>query len=68
MTKLKNHNEETHAEVGAADQKIERRTAKKRRRMRVTGKGVFVLNTLLRRRGLQTQQSARKRRRRLAVA
>lgn len=53
------HDEETHPEVQTAAQKTERRTAKKRRRMRVTGKSVFVLGTLLRR-GPKSRASARR--------
>ena len=57
------HDEEEHAEVQEAEQKVTRRVAKKRRRMRVQGKSVFVLNTLLRR-GPKTKKSLRGRARR----
>lgn len=58
------HDEEEHAEVQEAEQKIARRTAKKRRRMRVSGKSVFVLQTLVKR-GPKSRRSARKRGRRV---
>lgn len=53
------HDEETHTEVQEAEQKVTRRTAKKQRRMRVTGKSVFVLGRLLRG-GPKTRTSLRR--------
>lgn len=58
------HNEEEHPEVLEAEGKITRRSAKKRRRMRVSGKSVFVLQTLVKR-GPKSRRSARKHGRRV---
>lgn len=57
------HDEEEHVEVQDAEQKVARRGAKKRRRMRVTGTSVFVLGRLLRK-GSKSRVSARRRARR----
>lgn len=57
------HNEEEHPEVQEAEQKVTRRVAKKRRRMRVTGKSVFVLGKLLRK-SPKTKKGLRRARRR----
>lgn len=53
------HDEEEHTEVQEAAQKTARRTGKKRRRMRVAGKSVFVLGRLLRG-GPQTKTRTRR--------
>lgn len=58
-----NHSEDEHAEVQQTEARLERRGAKKRRRMRVAGKSVFVLGRLLKK-GPRTRQSARRRGRR----
>ncbi len=57
------HDEEAHVEAKDAEQKVARRTAKKRRRMRVAGKSVFVLGRLLRK-GPKSRAAARRRTRR----
>lgn len=57
------HDEEEHAEAQEAEQKVTRRAAKKRRRMRISGKSVFVLGKLLRG-GPKSRRSARRRARR----
>lgn len=54
-----NHDEEEHEEVQRGERQGERRVAKKRRRMRVSGKSVFVLRTLWKR-GPKTRRSRRR--------
>lgn len=60
------HDEEEHAEVLQAEEKVARRRAKKRRRMRVSGKSVFVLQTLVKRGSKSRTPARRKQRRRKA--
>ncbi|MDP3685538.1 MAG: hypothetical protein Q8R32_01775 [bacterium] len=53
------HDEEKHEEVQRDERRGERRVAKKRRRMRVSGKSVFVLRTLWKR-GPKSSRSRRR--------
>lgn len=58
------HDEEEHPEVQSAEARTVRRSTKKRRRrVRISGKSVFLLQTLLRR-GLKSRASVRRRTRR----
>lgn len=54
-----NHDEEEHAEVQQGEKLTARRGAKKRRRMRIAGKSVFLLGRLLRK-GPKSRKSARR--------
>lgn len=59
------HDEDlAHPEIPAAEQKAARRSEKKRRRMRVAGKSVFVLGRLLRGSVKNAQRRPRRRKRR----
>jgi len=54
------HEEDEHETVQRAERRVRQRRAKKRRRMPVSGKSVFVLNRLLRKRANARRSTWRK--------